>query len=295
MKIGVLGYDYGELDPDGPVIVEKGRARGHEMSFCTLEEVTCRARRTGGFDVLLGGEEADSFDAVLSRARLYGDDWRERAEKLELVSSVQGLPVFDPCDIYVMGHSKFLMAQRLAAAGLPVPPIRTATCLDDVAQACEEWGKTILKPSFGYGGTDVERICDPQTDAEVAQTLIDRYGILVCQPWWPTKYGEFRLTIGGHATCEAMFKLPPVGSWKCKTMEGATFERIDPPADLAEIAFRAAEVLDFTLAGVDLLPTPDGYVILEVNPLPGLLNMLGDVSRHSLLMAVYDWIEQHAR
>jgi glutathione synthase/RimK-type ligase-like ATP-grasp enzyme len=292
MKIGILGFDYGEVDPDGLVIAGKGRERGHETAFFTMEEITYQARRGGGCDLLFGGQPAQSFDAVISRAKLYGDDWRDRVEKLTLVSAVPGLPVFDPAEVWVTGHSKFLMAQRLAAAGLPVPPIRSATSLSDVAAACAEWGEVILKPSFGYGGTDVERIRDPEAEAGVAAGLLARYGILVCQPCWPTRYGEYRLNIGGHRACVAMLKLPPVGSWKCKSREGATYERIDPPADLAELALRAAAVLGITLAGVDVLPTPEGWVILEVNPIPGALDMLGEAARGEQLAGVYDWVEE---
>jgi glutathione synthase/RimK-type ligase-like ATP-grasp enzyme len=52
-----------------------------------------------------------------------------------------------------------------------------------------------------------------------------------------------------------MFKLPAVGSWRCKTLEDASFERFEARADLLELAFRATRAMDMTLAGLDILPT----------------------------------------
>ena len=49
-----------------------------------------------------------------------------------------------------------------------------------------------------------------------------------------------------------------------------------------------------TLAGLDILPTPDGYVILEVNPVAGFLNIFGEGPRQETFAAVYDWVEKHA-
>ena len=113
-------------------------------------------------------------------------------------------------------------------------------------------------------------------------------------PCWPTEYGEYRLTVAGDTSCVTTFKLPPVGAWRCKTLEGATFERVDAPAELEDLAFRATRLMGLTLAGVDALPTEDGFVILEVNPVPGMLDMLGEQARQETLAGVYDWVEKQA-
>lgn len=55
MKIGLLGWDYSGIDPDGISLVEYGRERGHEMSFFTLEEIAYRPGPSG-VALTLGGE-----------------------------------------------------------------------------------------------------------------------------------------------------------------------------------------------------------------------------------------------
>jgi ribosomal protein S6--L-glutamate ligase len=299
VKVGVLGWDYGEEDPDSPGLAETGRELGHDVTLFTLEEVAY-ASRGGRLEVLFAGEPATSFDAVISRANLYGewkqnlyDGWPDRVERLTMVSSVPGLPVFDPVDVWFAGYSKFLTARKLAEAGLPVPLTRSATTFAEVTAAFEEWGATVVKPSFGLSGIDVERVTDPAADAPMVEGLLARYGTLVCSQYHPTEFGEFRITVAGEAAPLNMLKLPPAGSWRCKTLEGASFERYDPPADLLDLAFRAARVMGMTLAGLDILPTDDGYVVLEVNPVPGFLDIFGEAQRREVLMGVYEWVEKN--
>ncbi len=292
MRVGVLGWDHGELDKDSIALQDFGRARGHETALFTLEDFRYIPVASGGFDLLLAGAPARSFDAVISRANLYGDDWQDRVERLTILSNVPGVRVFDPAEAWVAGYSKLQCAQRLAACGLPALPTRSATSMADIELACQEWGTIIVKPSFQFSGTDVERITDPAADRDLLLDLLSRYSTLACVPYWPTEYGEYRLTVAGDTSCVTTFKLPPVGVWRCKTKEGATFERVDAPPELVDIAFRATRAMGLTLAGVDALPTDDGYAVLEVNPVPGYLDMLGEEARQETLTAMYDWVEK---
>jgi ribosomal protein S6--L-glutamate ligase len=302
VKIGVLGWDRGDEDPDSPGLAEAGRRLGHDTSLFLLDEVTYAAAASG-LRVLLGGEPAESFDAVICRANLYGDwhtrpftGWEERLERLQSVSAVLGPRMFDSADVWFAGYSKFLTAQKLAAAGLPAPPTRSATSMADVAAAVGEWGPTVVKPSFGLRAMDVERVTDPADPAAVAlvERLLGSYGALLCTPYYATEFGEFRITVAGEAHPIDMLKLPAYGSWRVKTLEGASFERIDTPPELADLALRAARAMGMTLAGLDILPTPDGYVVLEVNPVAGFLNIFGEGPRQEVFTGVYDWIEKRA-
>jgi ribosomal protein S6--L-glutamate ligase len=303
MKIGVLGWDRGDEDPDSPGLAEAGARLGHDTSLFTLDEVTFAAG-AAGLKVVLGGQPAESFDAVLCRANLYGDwhtrpftGWEERLERLQAVTAAVGAQrMFDPADVWFAGYSKFLTAQKLAAAGLPAAPTRSAASMADVAAAVAEWGPTVVKPSFGLRAMDVERVDDPADPAAVAlvERLLGSYGTLLCTPYFPTEHGEFRITIGGEAMPIDMLKLPAYGSWRVKTLEGASFERLATPPELADLAVRAARAMGLTLAGLDILPTAGGYVILEVNPVAGFLNIFGEGPRQQVFQGVYDWVEKHA-
>ncbi|MEU4333836.1 hypothetical protein AB0F59_04330 [Micromonospora lupini] len=290
MRIGVLAWDHGEEDDDSPVIAELGRERGHDTSLFTVEEIDVAAAPGGGPEVMFNGELGRSFDAVISRAQLHGD-WRDRVERLMLASNIPGVTMFDPIEVWQAAYSKFRMMQVLADAGLPVPPTRACRTPADVEAASREWGTVVVKPSYGRAGIDVERITNVADDLPLIEKLLARYGVLVCQPYYPTQYGEYRLTVSGDTMPMNMVKYPAVGQWKTRTLLGASFERVDIPPELADISIRATRAMGITLSGLDILPTEDGYVILECNAIPGNLNILGKESQRLAFEAMYEWVE----
>lgn len=291
MRIGVLGWDYSGIDPDGRHLVDRGRERGHETSFATLDDVTV-VPGDDGPEVLLAGEPVRAFDAFVNRSRCFGPDAQERMERLRMLENTPGVRLFAPSGSWQVTSSKFLTAQCLARAGLPTPPVRSVATLDDVAAACAEWGDVILKPSHGYAGTDVERITDLDAQKDLAEQLLGRLPDLLCQPYYPTEGGEFRITVAGDRTPINILKLPYPGVWRCKTMQGASFERYDAPEELTSLAVRATRALGLTLSALDILPHDGGYQILEVNEVPGFLSILGPEQHREVLDGTWEWVER---
>lgn len=301
MRIGILLWDDSGIDTDAPGLVEFGRSRGYDMSTFLLEDVSYR-RTDGAATVLLDGVDANRYDAVISRANLLGGrwsthlhdsgPWRARVERLSMVSNALGPRLFDPVEVWLRGLSKFLMAQHLAAGGFPVPPFRSVTTAEDVSEALAEWHDVIVKPSYGLQGIDVERVTDLAEQRATVDDLLARYGTLMCQPFYPTQYGEYRITVAGDVTPINMLKLPPAGTWRCKTTQGASFERFDAPDDLIDLSVRAARHMGITYAALDILPVADGYRILEVNPVPGYLNMFGEPARSEGYAGIFDLVEK---
>jgi ribosomal protein S6--L-glutamate ligase len=291
VKVGILGWDHGRIDPDSPGLAEAGGRRGHETTVFTLEEVVC-APAANGFELMLGEDPASSFDAVISRADLHSGRWQERVERLTLVSEVPGLAMFDPADVWVANQSKFRTIRRLAECGLPTPPTRGCTTFEDVAAAVGDWGKTVVKPSFGFGGADVELVADLDADGAVVRDLLARWGTLLAQPFLPTGGGEYRVTVADGRALLNLLKVAAPGQFKCNLAQGATLTAADPPKDVVDVAIAAAEAMGVTLGGVDVLPTPDGPVILEVNSVPGKLGIIGEDVRQQVFDAVYDAVER---
>ncbi len=302
MKVGILLWDESGIDTDGSDLLEFGRAHGHEMSTFLLEDVTMR-RSDGAAKVLLGGVNAEEYDAVISRANLFGEHWhdalhdssawRDRVERLSIVSRALGPRLFDPVESWLNAWSKFLMLDRLAEGGFPVPPFRSVTTMADVADALADWGDVIIKPSYGLRGINVERVTDLDTDRAMVDGLLTAHGTMMCQPFYPTQYGEYRIHVAGETTPINMLKLPPAHTWRCKTYEGASWERIDAPDELIDLSIRATRHMGLTYAALDILPHPaGGYVILEVNAVPGFLDMFGEPGRTEGLAGIFDWVDK---
>ncbi|HEY5139585.1 MAG TPA: alpha-L-glutamate ligase, partial [Methylococcales bacterium] len=58
-------------------------------------------------------------------------------------------------------------------------------------------------------------------------------------------------------------------SWLNNVARGARCERIDPDAEMAELAVKAAAALAMDYAGVDIIQDKDGhYTVIEMNSIP---------------------------
>jgi ribosomal protein S6--L-glutamate ligase len=295
VRIGILGWDHGEIDLLVPALVSVGPERGHDTSLFTLDEVGYAAR-PGGLEVMFGETPGREFDAVISRANLHDGDWRERVERLALVSGVPGVRIFDPVQVWIDTQSKFRTTQLLCEAGVPVLPTRCVTSRDEVAEAVAEWDDVIIKPSFGYRSRDCERITDVSAQAELIDDVIARNGIMLAQPFVSTANGEFRITVVGDDTSVLnATKTAKPGGWETRRVLGGSAQNLpDPPQELRDLAVRAARATGNTVAGVDILPTADGgYVVLEVNSVPAGFELFdGEAGITTAARAFYDAVEK---
>lgn len=293
MRVGILGYRLD--DSESLELVDTGRSLGHETTIFVLEDVTCRPNRVGRVQVLIGGEPADAFDLVLSRAQIRATHTQLDYERYALLCGVPGLTVIDPADTYLAAESKFLGLQRMASVGLPIAPTRSCCTLEEVRQAFDNWGQIVLKPSFGLGGVDVERVLDLDAERATVEKLLAAYGVLVCQPYYPHPEGDVRVTVVGELTPLVVSRVPGSASWKSNVNMGASARRIVPDPELLERSKQAARVMGVTIAGLDFLPTPSGYRIVEFNNTPSW-DFAEESDRRALTQSIYQVaVAIHAR
>lgn len=288
MRLGILGWDHTEHE--SVQLVHVAQDMGHAATLFTLDDVICRDGQ-GGVDVRVRGCRAASFDVIISRAQLRAVQWQPDLERLTLLSNLDGVPILDPAAPFAAAESKLIGMQRLARAGVPVPPTVSCSSPDDVQDAIRRWGRIVVKPSFGFGGEDVERL---DGDAGVTAPLLRRHGALLAQPYLPHPEGDMRLTVVGDDVGFSFRRIPQNGGWKANVAMGARAASFDPPDDLRELALRAARALDITIAGVDIIRHGDGYVVLEINNVPGW-HSLPPAHQVEAARRVIDWAIRRTR
>lgn len=163
-------------------------------------------------------------------------------------------------------HDKLRTARILAAAGLPHP--RT-TWVAPGGRLPEGDAPLVLKPRFGSWGRDVFR-CQTGVDAaRVVRTIGDRrwfrrHGVLV-QELLPPSDHDLRLIVAGGEVIGAALRSCAPGEWRTNVSLGGSLSPLEPPAAARTLARAAAAATGIDVVGVDLLPTPHGYVVLELN------------------------------
>lgn len=291
MRIAVLGSS------ESWYFRDLGRAaaeRGDELTAVPFESLTARLGdwdsrlfTAGKETVDAGGLILPDYDAVLVRTMAPGslEQVVFRMDALARLESL-GVAVVNPAKAVEAAVDKYLTSARLQAAGLTIP--RTIVC-----QTAEEAkaafamldGDVVVKPIFGSEGRGIARLQDDAM-AERAFRLLESLGATIYLQEFIRHDGfDLRLLVIGKRVLGMRRRNPH--DWRTNCSRGAEAEPLHVTPDLADTARRAAAAVGASLAGVDLLPMPDGRLAaIEVNAVPGWKALAGaldvDVARRVL-------------
>jgi len=219
--------------------------------------------------------ELDEADAVVVRGMPGAASTEDRLERVIFRMNaltrlaVRGTPVINAPRALEAAIDKYLSAARLAAGGLPVPRCRVAQGVGAAEQArVELGGDCAVKPIFGSRGRGIRRVRSGEELAAIDPApAADRLYLL--QEFVPHPGWDVRVLVVGQRVFSMRRRAAP-GDWRTNVALGGTPEPFAPPAGWVDLAIRAAHCLETEVAGVDLLPTADGrVVVLEVNGVPG--------------------------
>jgi len=264
MRLALLG------DPGGWHLRQLARAavaRGHAPAVVEWPAVT--AALGGPAGECHGPGDLASAAAVIVRTMPAGslEEVIVRMDILGRIAAAGTRVVNHPRSLEI-AIDKYLSLVRIAAAGLPVPHTLVVQRADDLRAAWERLGRdAVSKPVFGSRGRGIERLDSETALAAVAAGLPEgRIGYL--QEFIPHHGWDVRVLLVG----ERPFAMRRVASddWRLNLARGARAEPFVPPAEWLDLARRAAAAVGAEVAGVDLLPTRSGgVVVLEVNGVPG--------------------------
>jgi ribosomal protein S6--L-glutamate ligase len=181
-----------------------------------------------------------------------------------------GIPVVNKPRALEICVDKYLATARLAAAGLPVPPTIVCQGADEALEAFSRLdGDVVVKPLFGSEGRGMVRVTSPEIAWRTFQTLARLQTVLYLQQYVAHPGWDLRVFILGGRVLTAMRRRSR-GDWRTNVAQGGKAERAVAGDVEAGLAIRAAAALGAEIAGVDLLPRPDGgWYVLEVNAVPG--------------------------
>src|SRR5262245_22012362 len=236
---------------------------GHQAETVDFRRV--RASVAGPPDALAG------CDGVIVRTMPPGslEQVVFRMDVLHRLES-RGVPVLNPARALEVCVDKYLATARLEAAGLPVPP--TAVC-QDTDSALEAFaalgGDVVVKPLFGSEGRGMVRVSDPDLAWRTFRALERVQSVLYLQQFVRHPGWDLRVLVVGRKVVAAMRRHARDG-WRTNVAQGGMGEPARISDEDACLALRAAATAGTPVAGVDLLPGPDGgYYVLEVNAVPG--------------------------
>jgi ribosomal protein S6--L-glutamate ligase len=183
--------------------------------------------------------------------------------------AARGVRVLNPPRAVEICVDKYLTTALLDAAGLLVPPTITCQTADSALEAFERLGgDVVVKPLFGSEGRGMVRVSDPELAWRTFRAIEATRGVLYLQQFIRHPGWDLRVMVLGGRVLAAMRRTAR-GDWRTNVAQGGRAEpaRLGPEEE--RLALRAAEVLGTPFAGVDLLPGPAGWYVIEVNAVPG--------------------------
>lgn len=170
-------------------------------------------------------------------------------------------------------HDKLVTALRLGRAGLPHPETAYLSAASSTHDVSRLRFPLVLKPRFGSRGEHVSA-CEDQAElgrllARLRQHSWFRAQGVLLQELVPPAGHDLRILVAGGRPVGAVRRVAAPGEWRTNVALGATRRPVLPQPHACELAVAAAAATGAELAGVDLIPRPDGSLaVLEVNAAP---------------------------
>ena len=240
------------------------------------------------------GRPAEDFDVLIPRLSRTTVQYGE-----EVVAHFEwiGTPVVNRAKAIAAARHKFHSLRILAQHGLPTPPsltVGSATFLDNAVAEIGDY-PFILKPFHGTHGRGVMLLDTPTSLTSVVDALCDLHENYVIQPFIAEANGvDLRVLVVGGKAIAAMKRSAPVGEFRANIHRGASGETVTLPDEYIDVAIKAAAALELEIAGVDLLQTSEGPVVLEVNPSPGFEELEG-VTGVNIAAAIIEFVVAFAQ
>ncbi|MBS7608356.1 MAG: RimK family alpha-L-glutamate ligase [Candidatus Bathyarchaeia archaeon] len=179
-----------------------------------------------------------------------------------------GFYVVNPPEAIEHCVDKYDLLAILEDAGVPVPRTAVTEDVDEALKAFHELGgDVVVKPIFGSRGIGSTRVTDPEVAYTVFRAITFYHGVIYLQEFVPHGCSDIRAFVIGDHVAAAMRRVAT--SWKTNYSQGARPEPLRLSGELEELAVKSAQLIKCKIAGVDILESPKGPVVVEVNSQPG--------------------------
>ena len=244
-----LGYNVQYFVPSS-IMVDVGLQRSFYKQFESIKPKAALVRGFGAgvtqkiffrLDILRAIEE---FDVKLINSR----------ESLEIASD------------------KFLTSVFLENYNIPTP--KTIICEDPykALDAFDELGgDCVLKPLYGSKGVGIVRLNDKAFAENVIYSLGKLNQVLYLQEFVEHYNRDIRILVLGENALAGMYRISD--NWKTNISAGAEAKSIEITKELENLAINAAKITGTEIAGVDIIESEKGYMVLEVNSIPGFTGL----------------------
>lgn len=250
-------------------LVEAARERHHSVRV--LDPLRCYLRiSSDGFQMRYKGRPISGYAAVVPRigasVTRYGTAVLRQFE-------LMGTFTPNSSDAIARARDKLRCHQLLAAQGIGLPVTVFGDNPDDTQDLLSMLGPPphVIKLNEGTQGAGVMLTEKPSASRSVIEALRGLYAHFLVQEFIGEARGaDLRCFVVGDEVVATMRRQAPKGDFRSNLHRGGSARAVVASAAEQATAVRAAAVLGLGVAGVDLIRSRRGPLVLEVNSSPGL-------------------------
>lgn len=250
-------------------IKEAGEKRGHEMFVIdhTKCDIVIEQKKP---QIYYKGSPLSGIDAIVPRigasVTFYG---------AAVIRQFEMMKIFTATSSQALIHSrdKLRSLQLLSRAGLGMPKTAFTNYSKDVTSVIDKVGGApcVLKLLEGTQGVGVVLTETPSAAKSVLEAFNGLQARVIVQEFISEANGaDIRAFVVDGVVIGAMKRQGKEGEFRSNLHQGGTATIIELSEEEENAALKSAKTLGLGIAGVDMLQSDSGPMILEVNSSPGL-------------------------
>ncbi len=267
-KIGIVLTD--PSDWTACTFLTNIRKRGANALPITLSTLT--ASISTSVSSIFNADSTDlNLNAIIVRDVGISFSLEQISFKFDLLRQFEmsNIPVLNSSTAIQNAANKFYSFLLFKQAHLPIPRTVVTSNLAVAMNTLADFETAIVKPIFGSQGKGIYKLETSQPDSkQKLATLLKDRGVLYLQEFVPNPGRDIRVFVVGEEALGAIYRVSQQGSFISNLSQGGTPHKCELTDEIEQLAIRATKAVGANFAGVDLIESKDGLVLLEVNATP---------------------------
>ncbi len=274
-------------------LIEAAEARGHEVQV--IDILRCYMNIVSrNPSVHLEGKQLESFDAVIPRigasVTSYGTSVLRQFEVMGVYTLIESVAL-------ARSRDKLRSLQLLSRKGIGLPITGFANKPGDTKDLVKMVGGAplVIKLLEGTQGIGVVLAETSKAAESVIEAFMGLQANILVQEFIEEAGGsDIRCLVVGGKVVAAMRRQAPEGEFRSNLHRGGSASLVKITPEERQTAVSAAKILGLSVAGVDLLRSNRGPLVMEVNSSPGLEG-IESASGKDVAGIIIEHLEKNAR
>lgn len=291
MRIAILSN--GPANYSTSRLVEEAKARGHEVEVIKYKNCYLSIDDKNPY-VFYEGKKLSGYDAIIPRIANYMTRY---GTAIVRQFEMQGVWTASSSIAIVRARDKLRSAQILAKAGVDMPKTLISRNTADIDDLLDQIGlPVIIKLATGTHGNGVVLADTKKAAKSTLQAFYlyneDGTNILLQEYIKESSGTDIRAFVVGNRVVASMQRRSLDDDFRSNLHKGGEGTPIKLTDDEKKMAVRAAKAMGLHIAGVDLMRSERGPLVLEVNASPGF--GIEKVTKRDVASKIIEYVEHNA-